>query len=268
MCAPPCSRPRRTRTCRSRAWSRRSRRPAARATPRSTRRLFSIADAPLPDLDVTGLEIVPDESPGNGSAKAEINVVVVNHDGRGEAPAEPTIIWEYNSDLFSAATAERMVAGLLPRPRVAPHGPRRPRLLPPLLAESERNRLLVEWNDTAADYPRDATIDDVFTAVAEGDPDTSAVAMDGETITYGELDRRSNQLARHLRARGVVQGSRVGISTERSLEMVVGLLGSSRAAALTCPSTRAIRRSGASSSSATRRSRSSSTPSCSRTRRS
>ena len=71
--------------------------------------LFSIADAPLPDLDVTGLEIVPDESPGNGSAKAEINVVVVNHDGRGEAPAEPTIIWEYNGDLFSAATAERMV---------------------------------------------------------------------------------------------------------------------------------------------------------------
>ena len=70
--------------------------------------LFSIADAPLPDLDVSGLEIVPDESPGNGSAKAEINVVVVNHDGRGDAPTEPTIIWEYNSDLFSAATAERM----------------------------------------------------------------------------------------------------------------------------------------------------------------
>ncbi len=71
--------------------------------------LFSFADAPLPDLSAGSLEIVPDETPGNGSAKAEVNVVVVNHDGRGETPTEPTIIWEYNSDLFSAATAERMV---------------------------------------------------------------------------------------------------------------------------------------------------------------
>ena len=187
--------------------------------------LFSIADAPLPDLEVNGLEIVPDESPGNGSAKAEINVVVVNHDGRGEAPAEPTIIWEYNGDLFSAATAERMVRDYcrVLESLVTDPGDRLSSL--PLLAEPERNRLLVEWNDTAADYPRDATIVDVFTAIAKGNPDTTAVAMDGETITYGELDRRSNQLARHLRARGIAHGSRVGISTERSLEMVVGLLG-------------------------------------------
>ncbi len=51
------------------------------------------------------------------------------------------------------------------------------------------------------------------------------MAMESDSLTYGELDRRSNQLARHLRARGVDPGSRVGISTERSLEMVVGLLG-------------------------------------------
>ena len=187
--------------------------------------LFSIADAPLPDLDAAGLAIVPDESPGNGSAKAEINVVVVNHDGRGEAPTEPTIIWEYNSDLFSAATAERMVGDYCKvlESLVSEPGGRTSAL--PLLADDERQRLLVEWNDTAADYPRDATHPRLFGEVAARDPEAIALTMESDSLTYGELDRRSNQLARHLRARGVAPGSRVGISAERSLEMVVGLLG-------------------------------------------
>jgi amino acid adenylation domain-containing protein len=187
--------------------------------------LFSTADAPLPELDAAGLRIVPDESPGNGSAKAEVNVVVVNHDGRGETPADPTIIWEYNSDLFTAATAERMVRdycrvleSLVSEPATRASALR-------LLDDSERRRLLVEWNDTAVAYPRDATIDRVFAKAVGRDPEATAVVMDGDSLTYDELERRSNQLAHQLRARGVSPGSRVGISAERSLEMVVGLLG-------------------------------------------
>jgi amino acid adenylation domain-containing protein len=197
--------------------------------------LFSIADAPLPELDAPGLRIEPDESPGNGSAKAEINVVVVNHDGRGEDPAVPRIIWEYNGDLFSAATAERMVRdyrqvlGAL----VSEPGSRASTL--PLLSEGERQRLLGEWNDTAAGYPRDATIHEVFAKTARLDPEAVAVVMGGESLTYGELERRSNQLARHLAGRGVGPGSRVGISTERSLEMVIGLLGILKAGASYVP---------------------------------
>jgi amino acid adenylation domain-containing protein len=187
--------------------------------------LFSIADAPLPELEAGGIEIVPDESPGNGSAKAEINVVVVNHDGRGETPTEPTIIWEYNSDLFSASTAQRMVRDYCQvlESLVFEPGGRASAL--PLLAEEERKRLLVEWNDTAADYPRDATIDRLFADAARRNPDAVAVTVDGDSLTYGELERRSSRLARHLASHGVGPGSRVGISTERSLEMVVGLLG-------------------------------------------
>jgi amino acid adenylation domain-containing protein len=187
--------------------------------------LFSIADAPLPELEAGGIEIVPDESPGNGSAKAEINVVVVNHDGRGETPTEPTIIWEYNGDLFSAATAERMVRDYCQALEsiVSQPGGRASTL--PLLPDEERERLLVEWNDTATEYPRDATIDRVFAEAVRRSPETLAVTIDGESLTYGELERRTNQLARHLAGRGVGPGSRVGISTERSLEMVVGLLG-------------------------------------------
>src|SRR5262249_61922696 len=70
--------------------------------------LFSVADAPLLELDAGGVRIVPDETPGNGSAKAEINVVVVNHEGGDESASGPMIVWEYNSDLFSPETAERM----------------------------------------------------------------------------------------------------------------------------------------------------------------
>jgi amino acid adenylation domain-containing protein len=197
--------------------------------------LFSIADAPLPELDAAGLEIVPDESPGNGSAKAEINVVVVNHDGRGEAPTEPTIIWEYNGDLFTAATAERMVRDYCRVLESLITEPAEPASALPLLAESERSRLLVELNDTAAEYPRDATIHQLFAEAAKRDPDASAVVLDGGSLTYGALDRRSNQVARTLRARGIESGSRVGISTERSLEMVVGLLGILKAGAAYVP---------------------------------
>ncbi|MGZ5330870.1 MAG: amino acid adenylation domain-containing protein [Solirubrobacterales bacterium] len=187
--------------------------------------LFSFADAPLPDLSAGSLEIVPDETPGNGSAKAEVNVVVVNHDGRGETSPEPTIIWEYNSDLFSAATAERMVRDYcrLLESLVSEPGSRTSALQ--LLAGSERRRLLVEWNDTAADYPRDASIDHCFTEAARRDPGAIAVVTADDSITYADLDRRSNQLARHLRARGVSLGSRIGVSLERSLDMVVALLG-------------------------------------------
>ncbi len=187
--------------------------------------LFSVADAPLPDLSAPGLEIVPDETPGNGSAKAEINVVVVNHDGRGETAPEPTIIWEYNSDLFSAPTAERMVRdyrrlleSLVSEPGCSISALR-------LLADPERRRLLVEWNDTAAPYPRDASIDRCFAEAARRDPAAIAAVSEDDSITYSELDRRSNQLARYLRARGVSPGSRVGVSLERSLDMVVALLG-------------------------------------------
>jgi amino acid adenylation domain-containing protein len=197
--------------------------------------LFSIADAPLPDLDAAGLRIVPDESPGNGSAKAEINVVVVSHDDGGEAPPVPKVIWEYNSDLFSAATAERMARDYcrVLDSLVSEPGARASTL--PLLADAERHRVLVEWNDTATGYPRDATIDRLFGEVARRDPSAVAVVSGEDAITYGELDRRSSRLARELQRREVGPSSRVGISSRRSIEMVVGLLGILKAGAAYVP---------------------------------
>ena len=105
---------------------------------------------------------------------------------------------------------------------VADPGVRLSRL--PLLGEEERRRLLVEWNATACEYPQ-GSIGELFGEVARGRPDAVAVACGGERLSYGELEARSNQLARYLRERGVGLETRVGICVERSLELVVGLLG-------------------------------------------
>ena len=95
----------------------------------------------------------------------------------------------------------------------------------PLLTDRERLQLLVEWNDTGTDYPRDECIHQLFEAQAERTPDAVAVVFEGSQLTYRELNRRANQLARHLQKLGVGPEMLVGICTERSLEMVVGLLG-------------------------------------------
>src|SRR4029077_20769961 len=85
--------------------------------------------------------------------------------------------------------------------------------------------LVVEWSDTAAAYPSERCLHDLFAAQAARTPDAVAVVYEDCCLSYGELDRRSNQLAHHLRALGVDPEVVVGLCVERSLEMVIGLLG-------------------------------------------
>jgi len=95
----------------------------------------------------------------------------------------------------------------------------------PLLTESERHQLVVEWNDTQTDYPQDQCIHQLIEAQVDRRPDAVAVVFEDEQLTYRELDRRANQLAHHLVALGVKPEVLVGICMERGLEMLVGLLG-------------------------------------------
>ena len=95
----------------------------------------------------------------------------------------------------------------------------------PLLTEAERQQVLVEWNQTAVAYPKDVCLPQLFEAQVERAPAAVAVVCEGQTLTYWELNRRANQLAHYLKGLGVGPEVLVGICVERSLEMVVGLLG-------------------------------------------
>jgi amino acid adenylation domain-containing protein len=94
-----------------------------------------------------------------------------------------------------------------------------------LLSAAERHQLLIEWNDTAAAAPGDAVLHRLFEAQVERDPASIAVVFDDRSLTYGELNTWANRLARRLADAGVGPEVRVGLCIERSLEMVVGVLG-------------------------------------------
>jgi len=94
-----------------------------------------------------------------------------------------------------------------------------------VLAPAERRRILYEFNDTRAEYPHDKTINRLFEEQAEKTPNNIALVLNDESMTYSELNAKSNQLARLLREKGVKPDGIVGIMVERSLEMIVGIMG-------------------------------------------
>ncbi|KRD77783.1 hypothetical protein ASE43_20875 [Lysobacter sp. Root983] len=94
-----------------------------------------------------------------------------------------------------------------------------------VLPPPERERVLSEFNATTVDYPRESLIHELFEQQAAAQPDAAAVAYEDHHLTYGELNARANQVAHYLLSQGVKPDDRVAICVERSLEMVVGLLG-------------------------------------------
>ncbi|WP_432408908.1 amino acid adenylation domain-containing protein [Wukongibacter sp. M2B1] len=94
-----------------------------------------------------------------------------------------------------------------------------------MLTEEEKRQLLIDFNDTKREYPRDKTIHELFEEQVEKSPDNIALIFEDKEVTYRELNERSNQLARVLRKRGVGPETIVGIMVERSIEMIVGILG-------------------------------------------
>ncbi|MFT3764371.1 MAG: amino acid adenylation domain-containing protein [Minicystis sp.] len=133
--------------------------------------------------------------------------------------------FEYATDLFDAATIERMAAQLATLLAGIAAAPDKPLRELPILPAAERAKVTTAWNATATPYPHDATIATLVSAQAARTPDAIAVSSEGRELTYRALDARANRLARHLRARGVGPETLVGIAVERTEAMVVGLLG-------------------------------------------
>jgi amino acid adenylation domain-containing protein len=132
-------------------------------------------------------------------------------------------VLNYNPDLFEAETVHRMLDHYQTILEAVAENPGERVSLLPILTAAERRRVLVEWNDTQADYPR-TCVHLLFEEQVARTPDAIALVYENRQVTYAELNTASNRLAHALRNLGVGPNVLVGICIERSVEMVVGLL--------------------------------------------
>jgi amino acid adenylation domain-containing protein len=141
-----------------------------------------------------------------------------------ETPGGISGFIEYSLDLFNSDTMARMAEHFqMLLEGVAANPDQRIDELP-LVSRSERDAILYEWND-GREYPRQATLIEMFEAQVERTPTAAALKFEQEEITYAELNRRANQLANYLRDLGTKPETLVGLCVERGVEMIVGLLG-------------------------------------------
>ncbi|MGB8840145.1 MAG: amino acid adenylation domain-containing protein [Aliidongia sp.] len=141
---------------------------------------------------------------------------------------------EYNTDLFEEATVRRLIEHFRNLMQAAIAQPDAKISALPILSEAERNMLITAANDTAAPYPSDAALPQLFARQAAATPLSVAVTCLGRSLTFQELDRASARLAHHLSRRGV-EGGLVGVMLDRSVDLPVALLGILRAGAAYVP---------------------------------
>jgi amino acid adenylation domain-containing protein len=130
----------------------------------------------------------------------------------------------YSSDLFDPATIRRMIGHLEVLLEGIAANPEQELGALPVLTREEHARILVGWNSTRRDYPSTMSVSQLFEAQVIRAGERTAIIAGSQSLTYSELNGRSNQLASFIRARGVGQGALVGVAMERSPEMIVALL--------------------------------------------
>lgn len=133
--------------------------------------------------------------------------------------------WRYNTDMFHATTIERMAGNFETLLGEIIADPNLPISEFSILTPKEKHQVLIEWNDTKVDYPEDKCLHQLFEEQAEKTPDAVALIFEEQQLTYRELNARANKLANQLLKLGVEPETLVGICIERSLEMMIGLLG-------------------------------------------
>ncbi|HEY3323839.1 MAG TPA: amino acid adenylation domain-containing protein [Planctomycetota bacterium] len=155
----------------------------------------------------------------NGGALCDLAVQVI------EKPDGLSAWFDYNTDIFEAATIERMAGHFTELLAGITADPTQRLCSIPLLGETERQQVLVQWNATQATMPRQQTIHELVEAQAGRTPHAVAVEFEDQSLSYAELNARADQLAARLRGLGVGPDSVVPMCVERSIEMVVALLG-------------------------------------------
>ncbi|MEM9924049.1 MAG: amino acid adenylation domain-containing protein [Cyanobacteria bacterium P01_D01_bin.50] len=172
---------------------------------------FELADTPI---EVEHLAQITEQS-----RECDLNIFVV-------PTAESLALkCEYDGELFESASIQRLLGHLqtLLAGLIADEEQEIASL--PLLTEAEKEQLIIEWNDTQQDYPLVNCIHHLFELQAAKTPSKRAVVFEEDELTYQQLNQKANQVAHYLRSRGVKAETLVGICVERSLEMIIGLLG-------------------------------------------
>ncbi|TMQ00720.1 MAG: amino acid adenylation domain-containing protein, partial [Verrucomicrobia bacterium] len=162
------------------------------------------------------------------AAKFDLTLEVIESDGLDCA-------FEYNTDIFNRATIQRLIGHFKMLVEGVIQNPDEQISALPLLTTSERKQILEDWNNTAADYPKDLCIHTDFERQAERTPERIAFVDGATVITYRELNERANRLAHYLVSRGIRRGDVLGVSIERSVELMIGLLGILKAGAAYVP---------------------------------
>jgi amino acid adenylation domain-containing protein len=190
--------------------------------------MFVFQNAPreairLPDLKLSWFNVE------SGTAKYDLTFALAQSStGLGG-------VVEFKTDLFDPATIERMIGHFVILLEGIAANPERRISEFPLLTDLERRRLLVESTDQKPDSSNQHCIHELFERHAEADPESVAVIMDQQTLTYGQLNERANRLARLMRTKGIGPDHLVVIFMERSIEMIVAVLGVLKAGAAYVP---------------------------------
>ncbi|MEM1255607.1 MAG: amino acid adenylation domain-containing protein [Cyanobacteria bacterium P01_H01_bin.21] len=179
--------------------------------------MFVLQNAPMQRVELPALTLDPVPL-DIGRAQFDLSVNLV------EMPDEICGWFEYNTDLFKPETIERLfnhfhtlLHGIVANPDQSID-------TLSLLSPNEKNKLLTVWNQTQLEYPSDQCLHQLFELQAEQTPDAIAVVLGNDRISYRALNQRANQLAHYLREQGIASECLVGICTDRSIEMVVGML--------------------------------------------
>jgi amino acid adenylation domain-containing protein len=180
--------------------------------------LFALQNAPQETRAIEGLSFEPVEFESR-SCRCDLTVSMSEVQGRLQG------LVEYSTDLFEAATISRMMVHFTNLLESIAANPEQRVGELRMLSAAEAAQVVVEWNETTREYAREACIHELFAAQVRRTPEAIAVVAEGEQVSYGELDQRANQVANHLQSLGVGPEVVVGICVERSVAMVVGLLG-------------------------------------------
>ncbi|TRT76023.1 MAG: amino acid adenylation domain-containing protein, partial [Microcystis sp. M_OC_Ca_00000000_S217Cul] len=193
-----------------------------------TQIVFALQNAPSSPWDLPGVNI--EEIPsGLDSVRVDLEVYL------WDAPEGLGGFCSYNRDLFDAETIVRMMTHFKTLLAAIVENPRQSLASLPLLNPEEEYQLLEGWNETKADYSYNKCIHQLIEEQAARTPDAVAVVFENQQLTYAELNSRANQLAHYLRSLGVETEVIVGLCVERSLDMIVALIGILKAGAAYLP---------------------------------